>query len=162
MDNTKKITVTKDGLEKLKAELEYLKTTKRKEVIEAISVARSFGDLSENSEYDEAKTEQAKTEGRITELEEMLKNVVLIDEEVTTDKVSIGTKVRVLNRALGKEVEYNLVGSTEANPITRHISDQSPIGKALIGEKVGAVVTVATPGGEAELEILEIAKQEEG
>ena len=159
---TKQITVTKEGYEKLKAELEYLKTIKRKEVIEAISVARSFGDLSENSEYDEAKTEQAKTEGRITELEEMLKNVVFIDEDVTTDKVSVGTKVRVFNRKLGKELEYNLVGSTEANPMTRHISDQSPIGKALIGEKVGAVVTVVTPGGEAELEILEIARQEEG
>ena len=156
-----KITVTKEGLEKLKAELEYLKTTKRKEVIEAIRVALSFGDLSENSEYDEAKTEQAKTEGRITELEEMLKNVVLIDEEVTTDKVGVGTKVRVFNRRLQKETEYNLVGSTEANPMTRHISDQSPIGKALIGEKVGAVVTVVTPAGESELEILEISRQEE-
>ena len=156
-----KITVTKEGLEKLKAELEYLKTVKRKEVIEAIRVALSFGDLSENSEYDEAKTEQAKTEGRITELEEMLNNVVLIDEEVTTDKVGVGTKVRVFNRRLQKEVEYNLVGSTEANPMTRHISDQSPIGKALIGEKAGAVVTVVTPAGESELEILEISRQEE-
>lgn len=157
-----KITVTKEGLEKLKAELEYLKTTKRKEVIEAIRVALSFGDLSENSEYDEAKTEQAKTEGRITELEEMLKNVVLIDEEITTDKVGVGTKVRVLNKRLGKEAEYTLVGSTEANPMTRHISDQSPIGKALIGEKAGATVTVVTPAGESELEILEISRPEEG
>ena len=160
MENQKKITVTKEGLEKLQTELEYLKTTKRKEVTEAIRVALSFGDLSENSEYDEAKTEQAKTEARITELEEMLKNAVLIDEDVTTDKVSVGTCVRVLNRKLGKEIEYSLVGSTEANPMQRRISDQSPIGKAIIGERVGAVVTVESPAGNFEMEILEISKPE--
>ena len=123
MDTEKKITVTKEGLEKLQQELEYLKTVKRKEVTEAIRVALSFGDLSENSEYDEAKTEQAKTEARVTELEEMLKNVVLIEEDLTTDKVSVGMKVKVRNKTAKKEVEYTLVGSTEANPILRRISD---------------------------------------
>ena len=160
MDTEKKITVTKEGLEKLQQELEYLKTVKRKEVTEAIRVALSFGDLSENSEYDEAKTEQAKTEARITELEEMLKNVVLIEEDLTTDKVSVGMKVKVRNKTLKKEVEYTLVGSTEANPILRRISDQSPIGKALIGEKVGSTVKVEAPAGVTELEILEISRPE--
>lgn len=160
MDTEKKITVTKEGLEKLQQELEYLKTVKRKEVTEAIRVALSFGDLSENSEYDEAKTEQAKTEARVTELEEMLKNVVLIEEDLTTDKVSVGMKVKVRNKTAKKEVEYTLVGSTEANPILRRISDQSPIGKALIGEKVGSVVKVEAPAGVTELEILEISRPE--
>lgn len=160
MDTEKKITVTKEGLEKLQQELEYLKTVKRKEVTEAIRVALSFGDLSENSEYDEAKTEQAKTEARVTELEEMLKNVVLIEEDLTTDKVSVGMKVKVRNKTAKKEVEYTLVGSTEANPILRRISDQSPIGKALIGEKVGSTVKVEAPAGVTELEILEISRPE--
>lgn len=160
MDTEKKITVTKEGLEKLQQELEYLKTVKRKEVTEAIRVALSFGDLSENSEYDEAKTEQAKTEARVTELEEMLKNVVLIEEDLTTDKVSVGMKVKVRNKTAKKEVEYTLVGSTEANPILRRISDQSPIGKALIGEKVGSVVKVEAPAGVTEFEILEISRPE--
>lgn len=158
MDQSKKITVTKEGLEKLQSELEYLKTTKRIEVTEAIRVALSFGDLSENSEYDEAKTEQAKTEARITELEEMLKNVVLIEDEVNTDRVSVGAKVRVLNLNTGKECEYSLVGSTEANPILRCISDQSPIGKALIGEQKGATVKVDAPAGQVEMKILEISR----
>lgn len=160
MDTEKKITVTKEGLEKLQQELEYLKTVKRKEVTEAIRVALSFGDLSENSEYDEAKTEQAKTEARVTELEEMLKNVVLIEEDLTTDKVSVGMKVKVRNKTAKKEVEYTLVGSTEANPVLRRISDQSPIGKALIGEKVGSTVKVEAPAGVTEFEILEISRPE--
>ena len=160
MDTEKKITVTKEGLEKLQQELEYLKTVKRKEVTEAIRVALSFGDLTENSEYDEAKTEQAKTEARVTELEEMLKNVVLIEEDLTTDKVSVGMKVKVRNKTAKKEVEYTLVGSTEANPVLHRISDQSPIGKALIGEKVGSTVKVEAPAGVTEFEILEISRPE--
>lgn len=161
MDTEKKITVTKKGLEMLQQELEYLKTVKREEVKEAIKVARSFGDLSENSEYDEAKTEEAKTETRIVELEEMLKNAVLIEEDSTTDKVSVGMKVKVFHKGKKEEIEYTIVGSTEANPVLRRISDQSPIGKALIGEKVGSTVKVEAPAGVTELEILEISRPEE-
>lgn len=153
------ITVTKEGLQKLQEELEFLKTVKRKEVTEAIRVARSFGDLSENSEYDEAKTEQGKVEGRIAELEEMLKNVVLIDESgVHTDAVNIGTTVKIFNRTMNMEKVYHLVGSTEANAMENKISDHSPIGNAVIGAKVGETVKVETMRGVMELEILEISK----
>ncbi len=155
----KQIIVTEEGLKKLQEELEYLKTTKRKEVVEAIRVALSFGDLSENSEYDEAKNEQAKTEARINELEESLKHVkVISDSEVTTDTVNVGNRVKVYDEEFEEEVEYILVGSTEADPLENKISDQSPIGTALIGQKVGATVEVHTPGGVIQLKILEISK----
>ena len=154
------IVVTDEGLKKLQDELEYLKSTKRKEVVEAIRVALSFGDLSENSEYDEAKTEQGKTESRILELEEMLKNVkVISDHEIKTDSVNVGNVVKVHDEEFDEELDYVLVGSTEANPAENKISDQSPIGKALIGAKVGDVVTFETPVGEAHLKVLEISKQ---
>ena len=153
------LTVTEEGLKKLTDELEYLKTVKRKEVTESIRVALSFGDLSENSEYDEAKTEQAKVEARIVELEEMLKNIRIIsDDEIHTDSVNIGAKVRILNKTRNMEVEYSIVSSIEANPLAHKISDHSPIGKALIGSKVGDVVKADTPGGVMELEILEISR----
>ncbi len=155
----KQIIVTEEGLKKLQEELEYLKTTKRKEVVEAIRVALSFGDLSENSEYDEAKNEQAKTEARISELEESLKHVkVISDSEVTTDTVNVGNRVKVYDEEFEEEIEYLLVGSTEADPLENKISDQSPIGAALLGQKVGATVEVHTPGGIIKLEILEISK----
>ena len=159
-NNSNRFKMSQERLEAIKEELFYLETVREKEVAEQIKEARSFGDLSENSEYDEAKTEQAKTEARITELEEMLKNVVLIEEDLTTDKVSVGMKVKVRNKTAKKEVEYTLVGSTEANPILRRISDQSPIGKALIGEKVGSTVKVEAPAGVTEFEILEISRPE--
>lgn len=153
------LTVTEEGLKKLTDELEYLKTVKRKEVTESIRVALSFGDLSENSEYDEAKTEQAKVEARIAELEEMLKNIRIIsDDEIHTDSVNIGAKVRILNKTRNIEVEYSIVSSIEANPLAHKISDHSPIGNALIGSKVGDVVKAETPGGIMELEILEISR----
>ena len=153
------IKVTPEGLKKLQDELEYLKTTKRKENVEAIRVALSFGDLSENSEYDEAKTEQGKTESRIIELEEMLKNVkVISDSEIKTDVVNVGNVVLVFDVDFDEEIEYSVVGSTEANPLENKISDQSPIGKALLGAKVGDTVTFETPGGEASLKILKISK----
>ena len=155
----KQIIVTEEGLKKLQEELEYLKTTKRKEVVEAIRVALSFGDLSENSEYDEAKNEQAKTEARINELEESLKNVkVIADSEVNTDVVNVGNRVLVYDVDFDEDVEYTIVGSTEADPIENKISDQSPIGEALIGRAVGDVVDVHTPGGIIKLEIKEIMK----
>ena len=150
--------MSQERLDALKKELLYLETDKAKEVAEQIKEARSFGDLSENSEYDEAREEQGKIESRIVELEEMLKNVDLIDESGNTDQVNVGTKVRIFNRTRNKEVEYYLVGSTEANASLGKISDQSPIGKAIIGEKVGRVVHVEAPAGVMELEILEISK----
>ena len=153
------LTVTEEGLKKLTDELEYLKTVKRKEVTEAIRVALSFGDLSENSEYDEAKTEQAKVEARILELEEMLKNIRIIsDDEIHTDAAGIGAKVRVYNKTRDMEIEYSIVSSIEANPLAHKISDQSPIGSALIGRQVGETVEVSTPGGVISLKILEISK----
>lgn len=153
------VKITKDGFEQLKKELDHLKTTKRKEVVEAIRVALSFGDLSENSEYDEAKTEQGKVENRIHELEELIKSAVLVNEdEISTDAVGVGSKVVVKNLKTGAELEYHVVGSTEANPMQRKISDQSPIGSAILGSAVGNVVTVVTPGGENQLEIVKISK----
>ncbi len=156
---SKEIIVTEEGLKKLQEELEYLKTTKRKEVVESIRVALSFGDLSENSEYDEAKNEQAKTEARINELEESLKHVkVISDSDVSTDTVNVGNIVKVYDENFEEEVTYIIVGSTEADPLLGKISDQSPIGNAIIGAKVGDSVSVTTPGGVAKLRILEISK----
>lgn len=138
MAETKIVTVTNEGLQKMKEELEYLKNVKRKEIVESIGIARSFGDLSENSEYDEAKNEQAKVEAQIAELEENLKHVKVISgEEIQTDTVNIGAKVTVLDLDRQTESHYTLVGSTEANPLEGKISDQSPIGKAIIGAKAG-------------------------
>jgi transcription elongation factor GreA len=153
------ITVTKEGLEKLNQELDYLKNVKRIEVKEALRIARGFGDLSENSEYDEAKDEQAKVESRISELEEMLKTAVVISEDqIRSDEANVGTTVRVYNLKWEEEIDYTLVGSTEAAPLQNKISDQSPIGKALIGHKVGETVTVDTPAGAVEIKILSIAR----
>ena len=153
------ITVTLEGKKKLEQEYEYLKNVRRKEITEAIRVALGFGDLSENSEYDEAKTEQAKVEARISELEEMLKNVVVVsDDQITTDTVGVGCKVKVYNVKYDETVEYLIVGSTEAAPLQNKISDFSPVGKALVGHKVGETVTVETPAGVNEIKILEISK----
>ncbi len=155
----KQVTLTASGLEKLEEELEYLKTKKRKEVSEKIKVALGFGDLSENSEYDEAKNEQAQVEARIVTLENMLKNAVVIDEsEIDLDRVGLGTKVKVLDVEFDEEIEYNIVGSTEADPDQQKISDESPVGKALMGRKVGETVSVETPGGVIDFKILEISK----
>lgn len=155
----KQIVVTDEGLKKLQDELDFLKNVKRKEVVEAIRVALSFGDLSENSEYDEAKNEQAKVEAQILELEDTLAHVKVINEnEVHTDSVNVGARVKVYNEKYDEEVEYTLVGSTEADPITNKISDQSPIGMAILGSKIGQIVTVSTPGGDMKLKILEISK----
>ena len=156
---SKQIIVTDEGLQKLKDELSFLKDVKRKEVVEAIRVALSFGDLSENSEYDEAKNEQAKVEGRIAELEEMLLNVTVIDDsQVNTSEVNVGATVKVWDESWDEEVEYAIVGSTEADPLMNKISDQSPIGMALIGAKVGDTVEAETPGGTVKLKILSIDK----
>lgn len=155
----KQTTVSSEGLKKLQDELEYLKTTKRKEVAEAIKVARAFGDLSENSEYDEAKNEQAAVEQRIAEIESMLKNVKVINEhDIKTDTVNVGNRVKVFDETFGEELEYTIVGSSETNPLEMKISDESPIGRALIGATLGEVVKAETPGGEVTMKVIEISK----
>ena len=155
----KQTTVSSEGLKKLQEELEYLKTIKRKEVAEAIKVARAFGDLSENSEYDEAKNEQGLVEKRIADIEAMLKNIKVIDESnIKTDVVDVGNIVKVMDLTFDEEVEYTLVGSSESNPVENKISDESPIGKALIGASLGETVKAETPGGEIVMKVLNISK----
>jgi len=159
MQKMKQLLVTEEGLRKMEEEFEFLKTVRRKEIIDTIGVARSFGDLSENSEYDEAKNEQAKVESRIMELEEQLKIAKVVDEsEIKTDEVSIGSKVKVLNISLNREIDYSVVGSTEADPFNNKISDESPIGKVLMGSKKGDIVQYETPKGLFKLEVLNISK----
>ncbi len=155
---TKTTRLTKEGLEKLKAELEHLRTEGRTEIAEKIRVARGYGDLSENSEYDEAKNEQAKIEARIIELEKTLENVSVIDEDVDTDTVSVGVTVTILDVEYDEELTYKMVGSAEADPMKGYISDNSPVGKALIGAKVGDTVTAEAPAGELKFKILSISK----
>ncbi|MBR7132576.1 MAG: transcription elongation factor GreA [Clostridia bacterium] len=155
----KTIKITDDGLKKLQDELEILKTKGRAEIAEKIKVARGYGDLSENSEYDEAKNEQAKIEARIVEIEAMLKNVEIIEDiKGKAKSVMIGVKVKVLDVEYGDESEYRVVGSTEADPRNGKISDESPVGRALLGKKIGDEVIVEAPGGEFKLKILEISK----
>ena len=155
----KKVLMTESGLKKYEQELEHLKSVTRKEISEKIKVALSFGDLSENSEYDEAKNEQAITEARIAELEAMLKNVKIIDEnDLSTDIIQVGSKIVVLDKELNEKVSYQIVGSNEANPLMDLISDESPVGKGLLGHKAGDVVEVETPGGLVTYEVLEISK----
>ncbi|MGN0626425.1 MAG: transcription elongation factor GreA [Oscillospiraceae bacterium] len=156
----KQIVVTQSGLKALEDELEQLKTVRRKEVSEKIRVARSYGDLSENSEYDEAKNEQAIVEARIADLEVMLKNVVILDEgELRTDTVSLGSTVKVYDVEFEEELEYTIVGSTEADIDLNKISDESPVGKALIGKKVGDVAEAVLPSGDtAKFKVLDISR----
>ena len=155
----KAIKVTDDGLQKLQDELEYLKTEGRTDIAEKIKVARGYGDLSENSEYDDAKNEQAKIEARIVELEAMLKNVEIIkDIKGAAKTVVVGVKVKVYDEEFEEEDEYHVVGSTEADPVNNKISDESPVGRALLGHKVGDVVTVEAPAGDIKLKIIKISK----
>ena len=159
MTSNKQIVLTYEGLEKLENELEYLKTEKRKEIASKIKQALAFGDLSENSEYDEAKNEQAQVEGRIVQLEKMLKNASVIDEDdIHTDVVGIGSKVMVLDMEFDEEVKYTIVGSTEADPSALKISNESPVGSALMGQAEGSVVDVQVPDGIIKFKILKISK----
>ena len=159
MSQTKKNIMTYEGIKKLEEELEYLKTVRRKEITEKIKVALGYGDLSENSEYDEAKNDQAFNEGRIIQLENMLKNAVVVDEsEIPTDKVSVGSIVKVMDYEFDEKVEYAIVGSAEADPMNFKISNESPVGSALLGKKVGDVVEVTVPSGVSKFEILEIRR----
>ena len=151
---------TEEGLKKLEVELENLKTNGRKDIAERIKVARGYGDLSENSEYDDAKNEQAKIEARIVELEAMLKNHEIISEdEINTDKVVIGVKVKVMDIDLDEECVYSIVGSAEADPLNDKISDESPVGKALMGHSVGETVEADLPDCKASFKILAIERQ---
>ncbi len=148
--------VTAEGLQKLKEELEYLKVVKRKEVAEALKQAKAFGDLSENSEYDEAKNEQAEVERHIAELEDVLNHVEIIKSGGKKNKITVGSSVKVYDEEFDEEVVYTIVGSTETDPMENRISDESPIGKALLGKKPGEEVVADAPGGSIKMKILEI------
>lgn len=159
MAEAKKVVMTYDGLKKMEQELENLKTVRRKEVAEKIKEARGQGDLSENAEYDAAKEEQGEIESRIVQLENLLCNAEVIDEDVLKmDVVNLGSKVTVLDVEFDEEMEYTIVGSTEADPMNGRISNESPLGMALLGQKVGATVMADTPDGEVAFKILNIQK----
>ncbi len=159
----KKNILTYEGLKKYEDELHELKVVKRKEVAQKIKEAREQGDLSENAEYDAAKDEQRDIETRIEELEKILKNVeVVAEEDVTSDRINIGCTVRIQDVEEGFEEEYSIVGSTEANSLENKISNESPVGKSLIGAAVGDEVTVMTPAGEFKYKVLEIRKTNQG
>lgn len=159
MTNNSEVVLTYEGLKKLENELDHLKHVKRREIAERIKQALAFGDITENSEYDEAKNEQAHLESRIMQLESMLKKAKVIDEDsISTELVSLGTKVKLLDVELNEEVNYSLVGSTEADPANNKISNESPVGKALIGKKEGEKVDVVVPDGTIQFEILKIFK----
>jgi transcription elongation factor GreA len=144
----KEVFLTPEGLEKLEMELEEAKVVKRKEIADRIKQALAFGDISENAEYDQAKNEQAKLEERIAKLEAMLRNAVVIDDdEISTEIVTIGSRVIVLDIEFNEEMEYTIVGSAEADPFEGKISNESPMGKALLGRKVGDTVSVQAPDG---------------
>lgn len=155
----KEVILTYEGLKKLEEELEFLRGPKRMEIKERIKQALSFGDISENSEYDEAKNEQAYIEGRIAQIETMLKHARVIDEDdVSTEKVTIGSKVTLLDMEYNEEIVYSLVGSTEADPGRFKISNESPVGSALMQKKKGNIVEVAVPDGVLKFKILKIEK----
>lgn len=155
----KKNILTYQGLTKLEQELHDLKVIKRKEVAQKIKEAREQGDLSENAEYDAAKDEQRDIEARVEEIESILKNAEVVDEdEVDLDTISVGCRIRIMDMELKEELEYKLVGSTEANSLKGKISNESPVGKALIGHKVGETVNVETKVGDLKYKILEIQR----
>jgi transcription elongation factor GreA len=148
MSNEKEVVLTLEGLAKLEKELEHLKTHRRRQVAERIKQALEFGDISENSEYEDAKNEQGFIEGRILSIEKMLRNVRIIDEtEINTDVVSLGSRVVLTDLELNEKLEYTIVGSAEADPTQHRISNESPVGKALIGNKKGTTVDVVVPAG---------------
>ena len=155
----REIILTPEGFQRLKEEIEYLSSVKRDEVAERIRAARDFGDISENSEYDDAKNEQAMLEARIYSLEERLRSAIIIDSDsVTTDKVGVGTKVTVQDMKAGDIVQYSIVGSSEADPAARKLSNESPVGRAIMGHKPGDKVTVIVPQGSKRLKVLAIEK----
>ena len=157
--NASRFKMSQERLDALKEELYYLETVREKEVSELIKEARSFGDLSENSEYDEAKTEQGKLYSKIAELKVLIENAEIVDKvdlDAPKDTVTLGSIVKVLDVEFDEEDTYEIVGSQEANPMTGRISDDSPVGRALHTHRAGDVVTVAAPGGEVQLKILSV------
>jgi transcription elongation factor GreA len=153
----KEVILTPAGHTKLKEEIEHLSTVKRREVAERIKQAREFGDIAENSEYDDAKNEQAMLEHRIATLQERLKNArVIARNEITTDVVSVGTRVRLRDVDAKETIEYTIVGSAEANPAEQKLSNESPVGKAIIGRKKGETVEVSAPRGSLKYKIMDI------
>ena len=155
-ENVNRTVVSAEGLRQLEEKLKYMTTVRRAEVAEHLNIARGFGDLSENAEYDEAKDEQAKLEADIVELEAALRNVLVIDGEISTDSVNVGTTVRVLYLDEDEEEEFTIVGARESDPMNNKISNESPVGVALLGHKSGEIVSVEAPDGAYELKILEI------
>ncbi len=150
---------TKQGYQDLVDELKYLKLTRREEIKEQIAVARGFGDLSENAEYDEARNEQAKVEARIQELEALIENAEIIDESaMDVRSISLGSVVKLYDEDFEEEITYSIVGSNQADPLEQKISDQSPIGRALMGKKAGESVTVTAPAGELHFKVLEVTR----
>ena len=160
MANQNQKLYTEEGYKVLTDELNYLKTVRREEIKEAIAVAKGFGDLSENSEYDEARNEQAKTEARIKELEELVINAVVVDEtKIDTSVVSLGSIVTVYEVESDEEITYSIVGSNEADPFEDKISDQSPIGKALMGSREGDTVVIEVPAGVIHMEVKQVTRK---
>lgn len=155
----KEVILTQDGLKKLEEELEHLKSVKRREVAERIKIAIGYGDISENSEYEDAKNEQAFIEGRIITLEKMLRNARIINnDDVDTDTVSIGSKVILKDIEFGDEVEYTIVGTAESDPSQNKISNESPVGKAILGKAKGSIVDVNVPAGIIQYKIMDITR----
>ncbi len=159
MENSKTTKYTKEGYQALVDEMAYLKGEKTEEVKASLAQARSYGDLSENSEYDEAKNEQARVAARIAELEELLNNAEIIDEsEMKDDVINLGSTVLAYDYDMEEEVEYSIVGTNESDPMQGKISDRSPIGSSMIGKVVGDIVNVTTPGGELKFKILSVER----
>ena len=159
MAEEKKVILTREGYEKLEKELDYYVSVRRNEIIEQIAIARGFGDLSENAEYDEAKNEQSRIEAKIVEMENTLRNCIVVeDSEVSTDTVGVGNSVKVFNETLKKEQVITIVGANETDPANLKISSESPIGAALLGSKVGDVVSVEVPMGVMKMNVLEISR----
>lgn len=155
----KQVMLTEEGLKKLEAELEVLKGEKRTEIAEKIKVARSYGDLSENSEYDDAKNEQAILEARIADIEASLKNAVIIDEsEISNDRVHLGSTVKIKNLANDMKMTIRIVGSNESDPKKLQISDESPVGMGLLGKAIDDVAEIETPGGVVAYKVMEISR----
>ncbi len=160
MAKAKQMLYTKEGFEALQTELKERQTVKREEIKEAIALARSFGDLSENSEYDAARNEQAQNEARILELLSLIDNALIIDEtKIDSSVVSIGSTVKVYDHDFDEEIEYSIVGSNEVDPLCGKISDQSPIGHALMGKSAGAEVVVEVPAGTIKMKVLEVTRK---
>ncbi|NMA85173.1 MAG: transcription elongation factor GreA [Epulopiscium sp.] len=156
----KKVVLTYEGLKKLEEELDELKIVRRKEIAEQIKEARAQGDLSENAEYDAAKDEQAEVETRIAELEKILRNATVIDEEeVDVDRINIGCKVTLHDMEFDEEVVYAIVGSTEADPVRGRLSNESPVGAALLGKQEGDIVDIQVPEGIIQFKVIEISRQ---